>query len=105
MKFCSKCGKEIMDEAVICVHCGCQVDGKQINTPAQPVQPLNDPSESGGLAIAAIIFSFLSPLIGFILGIVGYNKYKTPAYKGQCSAAMFISIFIFIISFIILMTL
>ncbi len=23
MKFCSKCGKEIMDDAVICVHCGC----------------------------------------------------------------------------------
>ncbi len=23
--FCSKCGKEINDEAVICVHCGCAV--------------------------------------------------------------------------------
>ena len=23
MKFCSKCGKEIMDEAVICPNCGC----------------------------------------------------------------------------------
>ena len=26
MKFCSHCGKEIMDEAVICVHCGCYVN-------------------------------------------------------------------------------
>lgn len=26
MKFCQKCGKEIMDEAVICVGCGCSVD-------------------------------------------------------------------------------
>ncbi len=25
MKFCSKCGKELMDEAVICVGCGCNV--------------------------------------------------------------------------------
>ncbi len=25
MKFCTYCGKEIMDEAVICVHCGCPV--------------------------------------------------------------------------------
>lgn len=24
--FCSKCGKEINDEAVICVHCGCSVN-------------------------------------------------------------------------------
>lgn len=23
MKYCSKCGKEIMDEAVICPNCGC----------------------------------------------------------------------------------
>lgn len=22
MKFCAKCGKEIQDEAVVCVHCG-----------------------------------------------------------------------------------
>ena len=22
--FCTKCGKEIMDEAVICPHCGCE---------------------------------------------------------------------------------
>lgn|SRR5574344_171958 len=26
--FCSKCGKEINDEAVICIHCGCAVDGR-----------------------------------------------------------------------------
>lgn len=23
--FCSKCGKEINDEAVVCIHCGCAV--------------------------------------------------------------------------------
>lgn len=26
MKFCSKCGKELFDEAVICPGCGCPVD-------------------------------------------------------------------------------
>ena len=25
MKFCQKCGKEIMDEAVICPSCGCAI--------------------------------------------------------------------------------
>ena len=25
MKFCVKCGKELMDEAVICIGCGCAV--------------------------------------------------------------------------------
>lgn len=28
MKYCSKCGKELMDEAVICVGCGCAVNGQ-----------------------------------------------------------------------------
>ena len=26
MKYCSKCGKELLDEAVICVGCGCAVE-------------------------------------------------------------------------------
>lgn len=26
MKYCSKCGKELFDEAVICVGCGCPVE-------------------------------------------------------------------------------
>lgn len=31
MKFCSHCGKEIMDEAMICPHCGCSVsNGNQV---------------------------------------------------------------------------
>lgn len=24
-KFCSKCGQEVMDEAVCCPHCGCKI--------------------------------------------------------------------------------
>lgn len=28
--FCSKCGKEIHDEAVICVHCGCAVNNNNL---------------------------------------------------------------------------
>lgn len=27
MKFCAHCGKELLDEAVVCVGCGCAVDG------------------------------------------------------------------------------
>ncbi|MBQ4119827.1 MAG: hypothetical protein IJD45_05505 [Clostridia bacterium] len=30
MKYCSKCGKELLDEAVICVGCGCAVENKEI---------------------------------------------------------------------------
>ncbi|WP_368248904.1 zinc-ribbon domain-containing protein, partial [Intestinimonas butyriciproducens] len=27
MKYCSKCGNELLDEAVICPKCGCPVEG------------------------------------------------------------------------------
>ena len=30
MKYCSKCDKELLDEAVICVGCGCTVENKEI---------------------------------------------------------------------------
>ena len=25
MKYCNKCGKEVNDEAVVCIHCGCSI--------------------------------------------------------------------------------
>lgn len=28
MKYCTHCGKELLDEAVICMGCGCAVDGQ-----------------------------------------------------------------------------
>ena len=31
MKYCSKCGKELLDEAVICVGCGCAVEAQRSN--------------------------------------------------------------------------
>lgn len=39
MKYCSHCGKEILDEAVICVGCGCAVSGG--NTQAANNQSIN----------------------------------------------------------------
>ena len=31
MKYCTKCGNELMDEAVICPKCGCMVEGANLN--------------------------------------------------------------------------
>ncbi|MBQ2933385.1 MAG: zinc-ribbon domain-containing protein [Clostridia bacterium] len=33
MKFCTHCGKELLDEAVICPGCGCAVSGKSAAAP------------------------------------------------------------------------
>lgn len=59
MKFCSKCGKEIMDEAVICPGCGCAIE-KEV-TPAKVTVPKK--------AKNAQIFGILSILLLAPLGI------------------------------------
>lgn len=32
MKFCYKCGKELLDDAVLCPHCGCMVNDNKNNS-------------------------------------------------------------------------
>ena len=56
MKYCSKCGNELFDEAVICPKCGC---------PAENVNPVAKSSAKGNVASA----SFLN-LIAFIINIL-----------------------------------
>lgn len=55
MKFCTHCGKEIMDEAIICPGCGCSVAVAPV-TPAPVVK-------SSGLATAAKVFMILGTII------------------------------------------
>ena len=59
--FCSKCGKEIADEAVVCVYCGCMVK----NTTAKATSPA-----------PAKTTTEKSPKVSLILGIVGIKEYK-----------------------------
>lgn len=56
MKYCQFCGKEIEDDAVICVHCGRSLSNNQITT------TVNDaPSAWWGF------LGFCIPLLGLIL--------------------------------------
>ena len=41
-KYCSRCGKEILEEAVICPHCGCQV-APMVNNNAPQQAPQQAP--------------------------------------------------------------
>lgn len=74
MKFCTKCGQQIHDEAVICVHCGCQ-----IASAAAPQEPKKDKKlvitlsqkldTYGTVAIAIGIFQILT-LVGLFMGVM-----------------------------------
>ena len=88
--FCSKCGKEIMDEAVICPGCGCPVAGKavaQTNSPAEDVP-------NGGLNV----LGFLIPLAGLIMYCTMVGKTPKKANQiGLCSLIGFVINFILIL--------
>ena len=62
MKFCTKCGKEIMDDAIICMNCGC----------ATELKSHVEDSPSMGFAV----LGFFIPLVGLILYLV--NKDTAP---------------------------
>lgn len=50
MKFCSKCGAQVADEAVVCVGCGCAIE----TAPAA--------KKSSGLTTAAKVFMVLGTI-------------------------------------------
>ena len=69
LKFCVHCGKEIADEAVICLNCGCRAQTSMKVPCPQPHQILVEEPESQ-LAVTSKICGIVSFFIGwFVLGI------------------------------------
>ena len=92
--FCKNCGKEISDNAVVCLHCGVQVN---------PMQQRQTSQGENAVAIVGFIFSFLIPLVGLICSIVGYKKsvnHGAPC-GGLAIAGIVLSVVFMIINLII----
>lgn len=60
--YCNKCGAEINDDAVVCVHCGCSVQKNKVQT-------TNTSKNSIGWLLA-----FFFGLIGLIIGVCMYQE-------------------------------
>ena len=58
--YCRNCGKEINENASVCIGCG---------VPLKPVQ-----KESNTLAIVGFVLSFFVSVAGLICSIIGYRK-------------------------------
>lgn len=71
MKFCSHCGKELLEESVVCPNCGCAVNG------ANNINRVTGDIPNGGLNI----LSFFIPLVGLILYCTMHGK--TPRKANQ----------------------
>ncbi|MBQ3182726.1 MAG: hypothetical protein IJB24_05430 [Clostridia bacterium] len=86
MKFCSKCGKEIHDEAVICVYCGCSTEPsvpKNTHTPEHN-KLMSFVNEAKSIYIFGILSIVLCLGIGIvfqIINILKLNKYSDRQVK------------------------
>lgn len=98
MKFCSKCGAEINDEAVVCPKCGCETElGRQNRLPQS--------SSSGAkvCGILSVVFGALGGWLGLVFGIICLaidkdKKYRILGIVGISLFAVWIIIFIIVAS-------
>lgn len=78
--YCSVCGKEVMDEALVCPSCGCMIVKDSIKTSVDPFVTDKKTQTSVILGIVGIVSAWLFALVGHIasiLGIIlGIREYK-----------------------------
>ena len=99
--FCSKCGNEIDNEALICPKCGCATANMALQ---KSVASADTSGETGTLAKCALIFAVIDPTIGLILGIIGTVKYRNEEYKKKSITAIVLSVIVWAVFYgIILM--
>ena len=83
--FCSNCGKELHDEAVVCPFCGVAT-GRELSTAITA-----EKTEKNGMAIAGFVCSFFVPLLGWIFGGIGLARAGKRNGKGFSIAALAIA--------------
>ncbi len=93
MKYCSKCGKEINENAVVCIHCGCAVSEINEGTKNFNVFGLV------GFVISIVSFFLtlycVTSILGIIFSSIGLKKANDPIApkgKGFAIAGLIVSI-------------
>ena len=92
--FCPKCGKEIADDAVVCVGCGRPIATTGVLTPKKEsvfLWFMNTSPWSKGNLVSAIIVTVLIPIVGLIIGGIGLAK-------GQGAKAIFLLVFSIVVT-------
>ena len=99
MKYCTKCGREICDEAIVCIGCGCAV-GNGLALQNQDIQtaPKNQDAPSLGYAF----LGFFVPIVGLVLYLIWKDEApKRAASAGKGALISFIISIVFTIIFVI----
>jgi len=81
MKYCSKCGNECADEAIVCTKCGCSLASKN-------AQVTND-----GNNVSRFLLTFFLGWIGSI--IINHSSLKPAGWKSRSWAYFWLSMITF----------
>ena len=76
MKYCSSCGNQVVDQAVVCPKCGCPI--------APTHNPITDKADVGLCVLSAII-----PLFGLIYWLI--ERHTTPKKAKACGITALIA--------------
>ena len=112
MKYCSKCGYEMLDDAVVCPKCGKRnayhqhYERNEYQLYERNAYNQRNSTSTNGFAIAGFICSFFIPLLGWIFGAIGMSKANQMDGngKGLAIAAIAISTIFFIINIITILS-
>ena len=87
-KFCKECGQKIAKKAVICPHCGCQIE--QTQAAAAPSIVINNSNQNQNVNNMAAPFGarprnkWVALLLCWFLGFVGAHKF----YEGKAGRGL-----------------
>lgn len=91
MKYCCHCGKEVEEDAVICVHCG------RLIATIKTTSVSKEEDKSSGLWV---FLGFLIPILGLVMYLVWKDEYPLKA-KSAGQGALVSVIVGFVLGFII----
>lgn len=86
MKYCTYCGKEICDDAVICTNCGGLAEPNGIETPSTTLadnQKTEQSTKCNILCILGFVLSFFFGIVGLILSCIGLSQAQKRNEKCQ----------------------
>ncbi len=90
MKYCSKCGKELLDEAVVCPGCGCACGQNNAN---------NAPAVTDASSFGYALLGFCIPIVGLILFLIW--KDTTPLRAKSAGKGALVSVILSVVFYVI----
>jgi hypothetical protein len=75
MKYCSNCGEQMDEKAVICVKCGVPVNGGSTFTEATTQTSAPAPKKGSGAATASLVLGIIGIIAGVISVIIAVCVY------------------------------